>query len=617
MTRFSNVLGTCCVLAVGLAPACQRPAVAEITAEHRSQLSDLRRDVSEVPQLIRQDKFDEADEVLTSAESELQSIATEAGEELSNRAFAGVLTLIERHRTTLERTRPRSFAGDVAPIIADNCLRCHGENNPRAGLRLDTFAAWKRGGQSGPLLVAGRSRNSLLMGRLTTTNTQERMPQNNPALEREELAVIAAWIDQGAKFDGDSENTMLGELAAASTARNDPSIVIPEPEGDETVSFTRDIAPWMANLCVNCHSGANPRGGLTLVSFYDMMRGGDSGRVVLPGNRDGSLLWQLTGLQDPIKMPQGQALLTRKNWEDLRTWFDEGSVFDGDNPRTPLRNYVMTTEEMEADRFAQMSEEEFEAFRLERSESQIKRAVPNDGYRTLESEDFLLIGNVSAEELRQVDQWAQEFAGRLRRSFSAGDERLWKGRLAVFVMKDRFSYDEFNLVINQREAPREMIGHSVVSPTYEDAYIVLLDVGEEVSEESPGLQVNLIDQLTGAFLKRDGAQLPDWVIRGTGLALAAQVSRNNAYLRQQGLMAKDAVSGLRQPRDVFSDGQFSPGTIGAVGYTLVDYMLDAGGSAKFGQFIGQLRSGQDTAAAMRQVYQSDLDAVAQSYLQRL
>ena len=316
-------------------------------------------------------------------------------------------------------------------------------------------------------------------------------------------------------------------------------------------------------------------------------------------------------------MPQGQALITRQNWNDLKQWFIEGNVFDGDNPNTPLREYVMTTAEMEADRFAQMSAEEFEAFRLERSESQIKRAVPNDAFSTLESEDFLLVGNVSGEKLRQVDQWAQEFAGKLRTNFRAGDERLWRGRLAVFVMKDRFSYDEFNLVVNQRQAPREMIGHSVVTPTYEDAYIVLLDVGEEPSEDSPGLQVNLIDQLTGAFLKRDGAQFPDWVIRGTGLALAAQVSRDNLYLRQQGLMAKEVVAVIRRPEDVFSDGQFSPGAIGAVGYTLVDYMLDVGGSAKFGQFIGLLRSGQDTAAAMREVYRSDLNAVARSYLERL
>lgn len=611
-----SVLGTTCILALWFAGISSRPAVAEITAEQRSKLAELRREVGQVPQLIRRDKYDEAEKTLSDVESELKSIASDAGEELTNRALQGIVKLIERHRATLDRTRPRSFSAEVAAIIADNCLECHGANNPRAKLRLDTFAGWKRGGQSGALLVVGRSQGSLLMARLTAPNKQQRMPKNGEPLEQEELTAIATWIDQGAKFDGDNEDTALADLAAGS-GRDDPSIVIPKPDGDETVSFKRDIAPWMANLCVRCHSGNDPRGGLSLVSFYDMMRGGDSGRVVLPGNLEGSRLWQLTGLQDPIKMPQGQARITKQNWEDLKQWFIEGNAFDGDDPRKPLREYVMTTEEMEADRFAKMSPEEFEKLRRERTESQFKRAVPNDSFTTLESDDFLLIGNVSGEKLRQVDQWAQDFAGTLRKSFSAGNGRMWKGRLAIFVMKDRFSYGEFNLVINSRQAPKEMIGHSVVTPTYEDAYIVLLDVGDEPTRESPGLQVNLMDQMTGAFLKRDGAQLPDWVIRGTGLALAAQASQNNVYLRQQGLVAKEAVAALRRPEDVFSDGQFSPGTIGAVGYTLVEYMLSAGGQARFGQFIGQLRSGRDTAAAMRQVYRSDLDAVARSYLGQL
>ena len=301
MRRFACLLGTTCTLAAWFAIFHQSPAQAEITAEHRAQLTELRRELAEVPQLIRQDKYEDAESALSGAESELESIASDAGEELSNRAFQGVVTLIERHRSTLDRSRPRSFAGEVAPVIADNCLRCHGANNPRAGLRLDTFAGWKRGGQSGALLVAGRSRGSLLMARLTASNDRQRMPQGGQALERDELAVIASWIDQGAKFDGDNEGTALGDLVAASSTRNDPSIVIPEPTGDETVSFTEDIAPWMANLCVGCHSGNNARGGLSLVNFTDMMRGGDSGRVVLPGNLDGSLLWQLTENRIPSR----------------------------------------------------------------------------------------------------------------------------------------------------------------------------------------------------------------------------------------------------------------------------------------------------------------------------
>ena len=61
---------------------------------------------------------------------------------------------------------------------------------------------------------------------------------------------------------------------------------------------------------------------------------GDSGRVVLPGNLEGSRLFRLVGGLENPRMPQGQARITRKNYEDLKKWFEEGNVYDGDDPRT-------------------------------------------------------------------------------------------------------------------------------------------------------------------------------------------------------------------------------------------------------------------------------------------
>jgi hypothetical protein len=508
-----------------------------------------------------------------------------------------------------------SFSEDVAPIINDACLGCHGADNPRAGLRLDTFAGWKAGGRSGPLLVVGKANNSLLIARLTAPNANDRMPRNAAALSNEDIQTIGTWIEQGAKFDGKSEDTVLADLAAA--ADNDPTVVIPKPDGDETVSFTRDIAPFMANLCGGCHSRQQMNGGLCLETFYDMMKGGDSGRVVLPGNREGSRLYRLVGGLENPRMPQGQARITRKNYEDLTKWFDEGCVYDGEDPKTPLREFVRTDAEMEADRFASLSAEEMNAFRIERTDGQFKRALPNDSSNTLKGDQFYLIGNVGADRLRQVDEWAQAHATELNKIFSGGDGPMWRGRLAIFVLKDRFSYDEFNLVINGREAPREMTGHSVVTPTFEDAYIVLQDVGDEATDESAALRVNLIDHLTGAYLKRSGANLPDWVIRGTGLALAAKALPSDPYLRQLPLIARQNVGVLNRPEDVFANGTFSPGTIGPVGYSLVDYMLDEGGSARFAQFIKALESGQDAAAAVRGVYNSDLPGLARGFARSL
>ncbi len=600
-------------------------ATAQVTAEQRKELGDLRSELGKVAALIREKNFDEAESILAKAEEQLESIATAAGVQTTDRSLQGIAPLIKRHRDSLEKAIARaggtpantgvSFSTDVAPIINDACLNCHGANNPRANLRLDTFAGWKQGGRSGPLLAVGNANNSLLIARLRAPNPNDRMPRNANALPNDDIQTIATWINQGAKFDGDAEDTMLADLAAA--AENDPSIIIPKPDGDETVSFTRDIAPFMANLCGGCHSRQQMNGGLCLETFYDMMKGGDSGRVVLPGNREGSRLYRLVGGLENPRMPQGQARITRKNYEDLTKWFDEGCVYDGEDPKTPLRQFVRTEAEMEADRFASMSPEEMDKFRIDRTDSQFKRAVPNDSFNTLKGDQFYLIGNVSPDRLRQVDEWSQAHVANLTKIFSGGDGQIWRGRLAIFVMKDRFSYDEFNLVINGREAPKEMTGHSIVTPTSEDAYIVLLDVGDEATNETSALRVNLIDHLTGAYLNRSGATLPDWVIRGTGLALAAKALPGDPYLRQLPLLAKQNVASLNRPEDVFANGTFSPGTIGPVGYSLVDYMLDEGGSARFAQFIKALESGQDAAAAVRAVYNADLASLARGYVRSL
>ncbi|MFG0335391.1 MAG: c-type cytochrome domain-containing protein, partial [Maioricimonas sp. JB049] len=510
-----------------------------------------------------------------------------------------------------------SFSKDVAPIIAENCLGCHGSNNPRANLRLDTFAGWKRGGQNGLLLRPRNANASLIMARLLAPNPQQRMPRGRAPLSREELQTIAAWIAQGARYDADDDDIALGELANRAEMDDDPSIVIPRPKGDETVSFTRDIAPFVANLCGNCHSAQRRSGGLSLVSFYDMMRGGDSGRVILPGNREGSRLFRLVGGLENPRMPQGQARITRKNYEDLIKWFDEGNTFDGEDPRTPLREYVKTEAEMQAEQFASMSAEEFNKYRSDRSENQWKRALPNDSYAFVQSDDLLVLGNVSQQRLQQVDEWGQTAIGELRKMFSAGSGQPWKGRLAVFVFKDRFGYDEFNLVVEERRADPKMVGHSNVTGQFQDAYVALLDVGDEPDAENPGLRVNLIDHMTGAFIKRSGNTPPGWLLRGLGLAMAADVQPSNPYFRNLDRLAGEALSSLGDPEDVFAEGTFSPSTTGPVGYTLVRYMLSAGGTARFVRFVNSIVQGQSTAASARAVYQSGLDALARAYLKNL
>lgn len=384
--------------------------------------------------------------------------------------------------------------------------------------------------------------------------------------------------------------------------------------GKETVSFTRDIAPFMVNLCLRCHNDRQKSGGLSLATFEKLMVGGKSGRVVLPGNIDGSRLWDLVGKQQPFKMPRGRAAITAKNHSDLRKWIEEGAAYDGKDAKTPLRSLVPTEEELKAARFAKLSAEEFARYRRKQSEGQWDRVLRKEKPHTAETKEFVLYGNVSEARLKQIGQWAEAHAERLRKVFREKSEPLFKGKLAIFVMKDRYAYEEFNIDINGRNRiPPEVVGHAVVDKLFENAYVVLQDVGDDGSESKPGMKINLIDHLTGAFLQRGGGKLPDWLLRGTGLALAAQSEPKDEYIAGLRSRTPSILRTVQKPESIFVNGTFSPVDVGAVGYTLVEFLLRAGGNAKFGRVISELHRGRKLDAVFKSVYKTTPASLARTY----
>ncbi|MCA9089538.1 MAG: c-type cytochrome [Planctomycetaceae bacterium] len=616
-----HIIGLACVglVVLVLLPSASQ---AQVTPEQRRELLGLSREIPKIGTMIRKKEYEEAGKQLEEIRTKVEEIAKAANMQVSDRAFAGILTAAARQQAILDKqtgtgeAAPVSFTKDVASIINTRCLNCHGPNNPRNNLRLDTFAGWKQGGKSGPLLVPGAAVQSLLLARVSAPMDQGRMPPNGEALSREEIQTIASWVNQGAKFDGQAENMVLADLIFQMELK-ELDVKLPKSTGKEVVSFTRDIAPWFSNLCLGCHNERRKSGGLSVATFFDIMKGGDSGEVIIPGDMENSRLFRLVGGLELPRMPQGQARITRKNYEDLKLWFKEGNTFDGGDVRTNISTYVRDETEVMADRFAAMTNEEMAVHRDRKSREQFQRAVPNDKLETLQTERLLLLGNVSTGRLKEVQGWADEQIDAMQKLFNDSSKLPWRGRLAVFVMKDRFSYDEFVQTIEQRRAAAEMVGHSVLTKSQEDAYIVLYDVGDESTAEGPSLQINLIDNLAGAYVRRGGGSIPEWMVRGLGLSMAAAKFPQSPLFRQLDQTAAQLAPTVNRPDDVFRDGSFSPGTIGAIGYSLTNYLLKSAGPAKYGRLLQELNNGERIEAALQTAYGAPPATIAQAYVSQL
>ena len=89
------------------------------------------------------------------------------------------------------------FARDVQPIFRQHCVECHGTKKARGRLRLHNPDHLAKGGQSGPVVVAGNSEQSLLMRRVLGLDDEDRMPLDADPLTDAELAILRGWIGSG------------------------------------------------------------------------------------------------------------------------------------------------------------------------------------------------------------------------------------------------------------------------------------------------------------------------------------------------------------------------------------------------------------------------------------
>jgi len=92
-----------------------------------------------------------------------------------------------------------SFSHDIQPVLAENCLKCHGDSMQLSKLNLTTRDNAMKGGATGAAIVPGQAEESKLY-RMIAGLDKPRMPMGGQ-LSDAQIATIKAWINQGAAWD--------------------------------------------------------------------------------------------------------------------------------------------------------------------------------------------------------------------------------------------------------------------------------------------------------------------------------------------------------------------------------------------------------------------------------
>jgi hypothetical protein len=101
------------------------------------------------------------------------------------------------------------------------------------------------------------------------------------------------------------------------------------PAVDNSDRFVTQVKPVLEYYCIECHTdrSSSKYGGLSLESGRSAMTTGLHKPVIIPGNPDASLLYQVLrfGHEHPLAMPPAPDKISDEQFEAIRTWIAEGA----------------------------------------------------------------------------------------------------------------------------------------------------------------------------------------------------------------------------------------------------------------------------------------------------
>ena len=105
--------------------------------------------------------------------------------------------------------------------------------------------------------------------------------------------------------------------------------------GAEKITYEDHIKDVFNNSCSNCHKPSKRKGGLNLMTYADVLKGGSSGKIVEPGDIESMLVKTITHEEEPIMPPKGPKLEEREI-ELIRSWIKGGLLETANSQRVKV-----------------------------------------------------------------------------------------------------------------------------------------------------------------------------------------------------------------------------------------------------------------------------------------
>ncbi len=582
------------------------PAAAP-TAAQRTEIKQAEAALRKAGNFFRAKKYRESGEAAQEAVASLEKLPPEKTEELA----APLLKQLERAKELLaaqgivvsmpgEPVGPTvSFTGQVAPLLVAKCGGCHVQR-ARGDFSMANFAALAKGSASGVVIMAGDADGSRIIEVIESGD----MPRGGTPLGAEEIALLKDWINGGARFDGPNPTASLASYSPSKPT--DAPVAKPAlvtAGEDDAVQFAADIGPVLLANCMDCHGDQNPRNNLSFSTFAQLLAGGDSGPIVVPGKPAESLLAKkLRGTASGARMPQGRGPLPDETIAKVEKWIELGAKFDGGDASLALETVVAQVAA------AGLTHSELAQKRIELAEKTWRLILPDTEAHREESESVLVVGGVGAAVLSGVARVAEEQVAELRKLFKVPDDQpLIKGRLTLLVFDKRYDYGEVGTMLEHRELPSTWRGHWSYNALDPYGCILLEDDGTAAA----GV---VAQQIAGAYVASLG-KVPRWFAEGSARAIAARLDRKDPRVQQWNDQAAQLVETLDKPEG-FITASLPPEDSDVLSYSFTSRYLMAP-PTRDAALVTALQEGSDFDAAFAKYYGGSPAEVVPKWLVRV